>query len=281
MIRSTSASVMALQLGNVYTQNKLDLNNSLLRLVSGKRIREPSDDITAYLRGQTMQAQYQSYSSVKDNLSVWVSNLSTAKDTADLMNSHLTRMKELVNLSNQTTDAALQDGYNTEFQQLAQDIKDTRETSLINGYSMLTGGSPVATLSLDDTGSNVVAINLPDVINEATGNNITDLINSNISSTGNTVTALAHVNNATTDMQTYMGTVAGYQRSVQAHVNLADSIMQNSLSAESDLTGGNEAQELITYTTLNMRQQMTMAMLAQSNMSQGNLAQLFGFGLKQ
>ena len=269
----------AYQLSGYYKTNKQDLADSLIRLVSGKKMSRPSDDIGTYLRAQSLQSQYDSWQPVKDNLSNWSSAMDATADAADAVYELVDRMKELVNLSNQTADDDLKRAYNTEFHQLADDVRNTINTTEFNDYSVLLGGSPMATVNLDPTGHNQLDLNIPEIIDETSGGHVTDLVNANIGPAadgGDTTAAMSAVSAAITDTRTFQGTVAGYKRSLQAHVNIADSIMQNSQSARSSLTDSNEVEDMMNFTTLDIRQQTLVAMLAQGNVSQGSLLMLYG-----
>jgi flagellin-like hook-associated protein FlgL len=269
----------AFQLAGYYKTNKQELADSLLRLVSGKKMSRPSDDIGAYLRAQSLQSQYDNWQPVKDNLANWTDTMDATGDTASAVYDLLDRMNELVNLSNQTSDDDLKRAYNTEFHQLANDVQNTMNSTEFNDYSILLGGSPMATVNLDPTGHNQLDLNIPEIIDETAGGHVTDLVNANIGPAaegGDTAAALSAVSTAITDTRTFQGTVAGYKRSLQAHVNIADSIMQNSESARSSLTDSNEVEDMMNFTTLDIRQQTLVAMLAQGNVSQNSLLMLYG-----
>jgi len=269
----------AYQLSGYYKTNKQDLADSLIRLVSGKKMSRPSDDIGTYLRAQSLQSQYDSWQPVKDNLSNWSSAMDATADAADAVYELVDRMKELVNLSNQTADDDLKRAYNTEFHQLADDVRNTIYTTEFNDYSVLLGGSPMATVNLDPTGGNQLDLNIPEIIDETSSGHVTDLVNANIGPAaegGDTTAALSAVSAAITDTRAFQGTVSGYKRSLQAHVNIADSIMQNSQSAKSSLTDTNEIEEIMTFAALDIRRQTIMAMLAQGNVSQDGMLMLYG-----
>lgn len=278
MLSISFPSATQFKLAELYSRNQKSLSDSLLRLVSGKKQLSASDDIGTYLRAQKLQSQYESFKPVKENLSNWRDTLESARDTADAVDDMLDRMKELANLSNQTTDNELKSAYNTEFHQIAHDIQDTINNTTFSDYSMMLGGAPLATLNLDPTGANQLDLNIPEAIDETNHSHITALLNANIgpaSGGGNTGHALADVENALTDLARYQGTVSGYVYSVKAHINIAGSIMENSRSAQSDLTDTNNLEEMMNYTSIDIKQQTLLALLAQANMSQQNMLALY------
>jgi flagellin len=92
----------------------------------------------------------------------------------------------------------------------------------------------------------------------------------NIGDVGNHITA------AITDVKTFLGNVSAYSVGLQSHLNITDSIMQNTQSAKSSITDTDQVQEMMNFTQQDILNQASMAMIAQANMSQRSILYLYG-----
>ncbi len=278
MVPVRSYSALGLQLSNFYQTTKKQMAGSLLRLTSGKKVLNPSDNIGNYIRGKNFETKYRNYEPIKTNLQEWQTTLGVAEDSGDAVYDMLIRLKELANMSAQSSDADEQDAYNDEFQQIVDDIESTRNNTTYNGYALLNNSGSLATINLDDASgtANTLDITLGKAITDANFDAPNGLQGSDISSTGDTNDALSDVEAALDDVETFLSNVAGKNVAVESHLNITDSIMENAESARSNLMDVEEAREMIEYTKYNIRQQATMAMISQANMSRSSILALYG-----
>jgi flagellin-like hook-associated protein FlgL len=70
--------------------------------------------------------------------------------------------------------------------------------------------------------------------------------------------------------------VASAGDALTAYSNLADTVINSNEATISVLTGIDDASELAGLTSLQVRQQATVAMMAQANVIQGYAAKLYG-----
>lgn len=279
----------ALDIGNIYAQNQTLLSQSLERLSSGKKINTPTDDLGGYTAAMDLKTSYDIYGSINQNLQNWKGAMDAASTAAGSINSSLQRMQELITLSQGSNNPNTQDANQAEFMQLSASIKSTVENTNANGAYLLNSSATLASIPLvPGSASPTLDIKFSGpAIGGASGTDLDDLNDStesdpnhiNISSTATAAdyaTAQTVLNNALSDMATYNAQVEGFSKDIDSFTNINNTIITNQKSAESSITGINEADELAQYNVLNITQQGAAAMFAQANLSAQNLLMLYG-----
>jgi flagellin len=273
MISALSAA--ALQIAGFYNQNGYDLSKTLQRLSSGKKFQTPADDIGNYMRAKDLQSQADGYNPILTNLSEWKGAMDIASTAAGEISNTLQRLKELVTLSQQSTDSNQKDAYQGEFSQLVNNVDKIVQSTYYEGAYLLnnTAGTTQATVYLnpDTSLNNTLDINLPVAVDLAA---VTNLQSVNIGSTApNYVNAAQYVADATAGNNTFIAAASGYTTTLNSLYNIATTTQTNTLSAVSIISGIDDAAEMVKYTMQSVHQQTATAMLAQANLfSQGVLA---------
>jgi flagellin len=277
----------ALNLGNIYAQNNALLSQSLERLSTGKKINNPSDDLGGYTRAMDLKTSYDVYGSINQNLQDWKGAMDVASTAGGSINSSLQRMQELINLSQTSSDPNAQNADQAEFMQLAASIKSTIQSTNSNGAYVLNSGATLASIPLVP-GSAAPTLDIKfagPAISGAGGTDLADLNDATKIKIGAPTATYTPdyagtqtiLNNALSDMATYNAQVEGLSKQIDTFTNINNTIITNQKSAESSITDINEADELAQYNVLNIRQQGSVAMLAQANLSAQNLLVLYGF----
>jgi flagellin len=283
----TNIYATALNLGNIYAQNNVLLSQSLERLATGKKINNPADDLGGYTRAMDLKTSYDVYGSINQNLQDWKGAMDVASTAAGSINSSLQRMQELITLSKTSTDPNAQDANQAEFMQLAASIQTTRNSTNANGAYVLNSsaslasiplvpGSAAPTLDINFTAPAISDTHLTN-LNDATQIDVNHINISHTAVAGDYTLAQTILNSATSDMATYNAKVEGFSKQIDTFTNINNTIITNQKSAASSITDINEADELAQYNVLNIRQQASVAMLAQANLSAQNLLMLYGF----
>jgi flagellin len=272
MISSINSSLP--ELTAIYNQNNLDLSQTLLRLASGKNFQTPSDDISEYFRSQSLEEQYQKYEQIRPDMDEWKGVMDIASTAGGEVNNSLDRMQELSELYDETSDPATQASYTAEYNQILSDMKKTISTTYYGSTSLLNSTTTLKTIDLipdaASDGSQSLAIAPGEAVTAAHITALTPGAGEDIGDVGD------HITNAITDVKTFLANISAYSTGLQSHLNITDSIMQNTQSADSSLTDIDQMQEMINYTQEDIRSQATMAMIAQANMSQRAMLYLYG-----
>ena len=283
----TNIYTTALDLGTIYSQNNALLSQSLMRLSSGKKINNPSDDLGGYTRAMNLKTSYDVYGAINQNLQDWKGAMDVASTAAGSINTSLQRMQELIYLSQSASTSGEKDADQAEFMQLAASIQSTRNSTNTNGVYVLNSavslasialvpGSAAPTLDINFTAPAISNANLTN-LNDATQADVNHINISHTAIAADYTLAQTILSAAVSDMATYNAKVEGFSKQIDTFVNINNTIITNQKSAESSITSINEADELAQYNVLNIRQQASAAMLAQANLSAQNLLILYGF----
>lgn len=263
-------------LADVYNQNNLNLSQTLLRLASGKKFLTPSDDISAYFRSQALEQQYQKYEQIRPDMDEWKGVMNLASTAGGEVMSSLERMQELSQLYD-GADASTKTAYTAEYNQILSDMTKTIKNTYYGSTSLLNGTTTLKTIDLKPDaavdGSQSMAIAPGEAVTDAHIDALTPdagLGELNIGDVGN------HITDAITDVKTFLANVSAYSTGLQSHLNITDSVMENTKSAKSSITDIDQIREMITFTQEDIRNQASLAMIAQANMSQRAMLYLFG-----
>lgn len=163
VINSNISSIAA---GRVLAENKADLERSMERLASGKRINGAKDDAAGMAVAAKMGADIRSLSQAIRNTNDAISMVSTYDGAATEIESILIRMRELaVQVKNGTYEDADRTNANYEYEALRTEIKRINDVTAFNRQ----------------------------VIGSAAGDNeFAMFIGADVNKTGNTVTFSAH-----------------------------------------------------------------------------------------
>jgi flagellin len=276
----------AMTIGNIYSQTRQQLSESLKKLASGLNINGPADDLGGYTRAMNLRTSYNSYDNINQNITNWQGAMSTAQTAVTAISNNLQRMSELINLSQQSADAGQKNGYQAEFMQKAAEIQSIRNNTTYGSTFLLDNTSnPAGTIYLTPgSTANKIDITLNPSVTDAHLANLNSATYIEIGSTspdyGSAAAAYTAartaVSAAQTDLNSFSSTVSGYSGQLTSFQNINNTIIANQKSAESSILEINQADELATYTALDVRSQSAIALLAQSNMSARNVLVLYG-----
>ncbi len=274
------------KLSSLYQQNNQSLAGSYQRLATGKKFQSPSDDLVGFIRSANYKTQERDYANIKTNLTTWSGGLEVASTASGDAYKEISRLNDLVNLSNQTTDHSLQDAYNSEFQQHVTTLQNIVNTTVFQGKALLkpaTDGSEVISFNLNPDASATMSIDMRitkgvGTYYATTADIITPLQAVDISSAGtrDIAGATTAVATATSWGQGVMSKASGYVNSMQSQANVLDTIVQNIKSVDSSISDINDAEEMTAYTSADIRSQSITAMIAQANISRRSILALFG-----
>jgi flagellin len=274
-------------LADIYNQNNLSLFKTLQRLASGKKFQTPSDDLSAFFRSQELDSQYRKYENIRPDMEEWKNVMNIASTAGGEVYNSLVRMKEL-SQSYDSVDDATKAQYTTEYNNLLSDVSKTVNTTYYDGTSLL--NKPVTPFPL-------APLKLIDLVPDATADAQRLRIDPGEAVAAADLLALTpepavvgppavpaedigdvqdHLNTAITDVKTFLGNISAYSTGLQSHLNITDSIMQNTQSVKSSITDIDQIAEMLTYTQEDIRNQAALAMMAQANVSQRSILYLYG-----
>lgn len=270
----------SIRLASAYNANNQMLADTLTRIATGKKISRPSDDFTGYLRSNRMQSDVDSYNKIKENLTSAKGMTSTAVEVGNTIYEDLVKMKDLLTSYYNTADSAddndersaIQTEFNTIKNNLTSYISNTR----YDGTTVYSG-TTLETVDLDPDGNGKLAITFDagDIAVPATPTLTGFVVGTPATTTTNQTAELAAINTEITAATSYLIKAQSYDKSVDRQLRISDTIIQSKQSAISLITDIDEVSEMNKKTDLMIRQQASISMLAQAQMSRSAITRLF------
>jgi flagellin len=259
------------------TQNQL--STAIQRLSSGLRVNSAKDDAAGLAIANRMDGQARGMTVAVRNANDGISLSQVAEGALGKVTDMMQRMRELAvqaaNASNTTTDRA---SLNAEFQQLAQEVDRTLQSTRFNGQAILAGsaGSLQFQIGANNATTDQLAVTTTNMATAANIIAVTTATTAVISGTNATnangmITALdAALDTVNSERATY-GAVQNRFEAVIANLQIAS---ENQTAAKSRIMDADFAKETAMLTRAQILQQAGTAMLAQANQVPQQVLQL-------
>ena len=265
-------------------QSRMDMEQAMERLSSGKRINSAMDDAAGLTIAHSLDSKITSLNQAVRNGNDAIALINLAEGALDEISSMLTRMKEIatqaLNGTYTTDDLA---NLNLEYAQLSDEIDRISNNTYFNGVAVV-GGTATVSFQVGDTSTDVVTVTFRDMSDDGIG---TDTDNSgvidnaevaisatSISSTTNAGTALGVLDNAITMVDNYRATLGAKANRMEHAVNNLMSRVEHQSAARSRIQDADYAVESANLARAQVLQQAGTAMLAQANASSQNILSL-------
>ena len=273
---NTAASITA----NALTKNERAMSQAMERLSTGQRINSAGDDAAGLAISSKMTSQINGLKMAVRNANDAISLVQTADGAVVEISAMLQRMRELaVQGASGTYTATDRDALDVEFQALTAAIEDIADDTQWNGTALLSGASAFVfhvganasqtiSLTINDFetapgGSTSVFDNLDAAAFGTDGTNDLDALD--LQDVTNSGTALTHIDNAFTKLNSVRATLgATINRLEYAADNLAN-VAQNTSASRSRVLDADYASETTELARTQIIQQAATAMLSQAN----------------
>jgi flagellin len=268
-------STLNSQLSTIYNSNNNALAEIYGKIASGKKIQGASDNFTGYARAKSLQNTIDGYSTVKQDLTEAKGAAETAVSLGNGIYDDLVRMKQLATLYTDIVHVATADektAYNAEFETLGASIMDTVNNNKYNGIKVVS----VATLATvyvnpdNTTDTLAIAFAAGDIISDVAG------VTWNLDGVGGGPTSAAAVQTEINTMTSYLIKAEKYVDKIDKQITITDDLVLSKQATQSLIMDVDDAAETAKATELEVRQQATVAMIAQANLSHSNIARLYG-----
>ena len=273
---NTAANITA----NALTKNERAMSQAMERLSTGQRINSAGDDAAGLAISSRMTSQINGLNMAVRNANDAISLVQTADGAVVEISAMLQRMRELaVQGASGTYTATDRDALDVEFQALTAAIEDIADDTQWNGTALLSGASAFVfhvganasqtiSLTINDFetapgGSTSVFDNLDAAAFGSDGTNDLDALD--LQDATNSGTALTHIDNAFTKLNSVRATLgATINRLEYAADNLAN-VSQNTSASRSRILDADYASETTELARTQIIQQAATAMLSQAN----------------
>jgi flagellin len=270
----------SIRLASAYNANNQLLADTLTRIASGKKISRPSDDFTGYLRSNRLQNDVDSYTKIKENLTSAKAVTGTAVEVGNSIYEDLVKMKDLLTSYYNTADSAddneERSAIQTEFNAVKNNLTSYISNTKYSGTTVYSAAT-LETVSLDPDGTGQLAITFAagDIAVPATPTLTGFVVGDAATTATNQTSELAALNTQITAATSYLVKAQSYDKSVDRQLRVSDTIIQSKQSAISLITDIDEVSEMNKQTDLMIRQQASISMLAQAQLSRSAITRLF------
>ena len=278
MVINTNISSLTAQ--RHLAESRMEMEQAMERLSSGKRINSAMDDAAGLTIAHTLDSKITSLSQAVRNANDGIAMLNLAEGAMDEISSMLTRMKELATQSINGTYQSSNDrsNMNLEYQQLADEITRIATQTVFNGISLMATSGSVK-FQLGDSSSDTITVSLSGM--KATSLGIDSNVTAGVTNTSTGIetatkagTALSVIDAAITSVDTYRAKFgAAANRMEHAASNLMSRVEHQS-AARSRIQDADYAVESANLARAQVLQQAGTAMLAQANASSQNILSL-------
>jgi flagellin len=267
-VRTNVASIRAAsQLNN--TQSRL--TNSLERISSGLRVNRAADDAAGLTVATRMEADNVSLKQAIRNSNDGISMIQTAEGGLSETYNILVRMRELsVQASNETYNSGDRAQINTEFIQLATEIKRIASTANFNKQNLLSATTKFTLqIGINNNSDNKLVIRLSQIAATYSALELNGATNHNIASAGITsmaraASAISVIDNALKLVNTRRAFLGAIQNRLETSLNEATSYSENLSASSSQIMDVDYAEESARMTRFQIMQQAGVAALGQA-----------------
>jgi flagellin len=244
------------------------------KLSSGYRINRAADDAAGLAISEKMRAQVGGLAQAQRNAQDGVSLVQTAEGALNEVHSMLQRVRDLkVQYNNGTLSTDDKAAVVAEVKQLASEITDIRGKTEFNGTKLLdgTGGSGgVVSFQVGANQGETISVTTVDVAG-ASGTGAIDGVKDTSSWEAIDITA---IDTAIKNVSTVRSDFGAVQNRLEHRLNNLATYQENLVASESRIRDVDMAQEMVSFTKLNILQQAGTSMLAQANQAPQNVLSL-------
>lgn len=260
-----NTNVPSVHAARALASNRLDLEQAMERLSSGKRLNSASDDAAGMSVVTRMNSQITGLNQAVRNANDGISMANTYDGAADEVGNILNRMRELaVQMSNGTYVAADRTNADLEFSALKDEIDRISSKSVWNGsvdIASATTASNTYAYQVGFNGSETISV----AFGRLEASSLLGAANKGIGSTTSAQAMIGLIDTALTNLNNARATVgAGVNRLEHTVANLMN-IVQRTEEARSRIEDTDFAAESAALAKANVLAQAGTAMLAQAN----------------
>ena len=255
-------------LSSIYNDTSRMLYGALARIASGKKFQSASEDLIGYLKSERLETDISGYGEIRENLTTYKMYTTAAVSAASDIYENLTDMKELSLMYDDAaaaSNADLMAQYTAEFNSLKAQVNTALSSTFVDGINVADESAleGLAALNLDPDGLGTLAF----AFNADMPANVDALV----VTTANGTDVDAQLSQALT----YMEETKAYDAIIDQQLNINETIINSKEAVKSLITDIDEAEEMNNVVELQIRQQASMAMLAQGNLVAGSLLKLY------
>ncbi len=260
-----SSGSVSSKLASVYASNSKALTDALCRLSSGKKFQSAKENLAGFIYSNKLKNQICGYQKVREKLTEFKAYTSSAVDTASTVYENLTRMKSLARQYTVATDDESRADYRAEFESLRIYTSTILSNTFVDGVNIIQSEKPVISVELEPQSGNTLDMDFSTV---SLGEDIDKLV---ISEDG-------IENSIDTEIEktlTFLSEAKAYDNIATQQIKLSETIINSKEALYSLITDIDDAAEMSKLIDMSVRQEASIAMIAQGNMLHSSLSMLY------
>ncbi len=239
-----------------------DATQASERISSGLRVNRASDDPAGVGIATSLAKDIGGYTQVKSNLTNAITKVESVSDSLTSISSILSSMMALALTSISASSDTERATYQTAFASYMDDIDTLASATTIAGSSVLDGTSTTFTIQVGIETTDTKTLTFFDSSTGSTGLNISDL---DISDATGAATAYSDLDTVIDTTSARIATVGAYETTLGYLSDFADAMVVNTTAAYDNIMSADVAAEATNLAAAEIRQNSSMAMVAQSN----------------
>ena len=274
-------NVAAMRAQSASTSASMQLQNSMEKLSSGKRINSAKDDAAGLAIATKMTAQIRGLNAAARNANDGVSLAQTAEGALGQISNIVQRIRELaVQSSNGTVTNTDRLGLDNESRALLDQIDTIATTTNFNGVSLLNGSATSVSIQTGVNASDTVSVGLADSrsttlnIKKAAAQGTAGTSEIDLSNATNASAALATLDTALNSIAAARASLGASQNRLTVTVDNITSTVTNLTEARSRIEDVDFSAETTNLAKAQILSQASTAMIAQANQAQQGVLSL-------
>jgi flagellin len=268
-------NIAGLNAQNSLNLNSVNLNKTLLRLSTGKRINSGADDAAGLGIADSLRSNVRALDQSVRNANDGISVAQIADGALEQVSNLLTRAFALAEESaTGTVDTNGRTALNAELTSIKSEITRIGTQTNFNGVSLFTSSGVTLGIYVGDVSqSSSISVTISALSSNSVGGQ--DLSSTAVDTASNAVSARAALKTALAGINTSRGTIGAAINRLQSAVAVLQNQSQNTQAAESTIRDANMAEEIANLTKYQILAQSGIAALSQANSTSQSVLALF------
>jgi len=268
-------NIAALSAQNSLNINSVNLNKTLLRLSTGKRINSGADDAAGLGIADSLRANVRALDQAVRNANDGISVAQIADGTLAQVTDLLTRAFSLAEeAATETVGAGGLADLDAELTSIKNEIYRVGTQTNFNGVSLFTSGGVTLNIYVGDVNNgSSIAVTIGALSSSGVGGQ--SLSSTALDSKDHAILAMTDLQTALAGISSQRGALGATINRLQSAVALLQNQSQNTAAAESTIRDANMAEEITNLTKYQILAQTGIAALSQANATSQSVLSLF------
>lgn len=258
-----SSNSYASSIANVLNKITKDLNETSLRISTGKRILSAADDPAGIAIAAKLNYDNSAYGVVKKNISSGLSLIEVSSKALETSTGLIDQMKKLaLEASSDTLSTEQRNAIQATFSELQGQLDDVVNNATLFGKNLIGGSAASVAIQSGINSGNTTTINIAQSDTATLG---IDTGTIDLTSSANAATAITALDSALTTVGTNQSILGAQQSGFNARISNIDKLRENLEAAAARIEGADIAKETKKLSLYQTQQQLAIQTLGIAN----------------